>query len=146
MDPTGSDALLRGLAWGHPLWMLVSLGAAALALRAGLGLRRARVRRRPRTRAELDRHARLGKLAVVLVLVGFAGGPLSMALLRGREPFGTAHAVAGVCAALLFAAAALLGRRLEQGRGRPVRAHATLAIAAALAAAIAFATGLVLLP
>jgi hypothetical protein len=146
LDPTGSDALLRGLAWGHPLWMAVSLGVAALALRAGLRLRRARLRRAPRTRAELDRHARLGKLAVGLVLVGFAGGPLSMALLRGREPFGTAHALAGVCAAILFAAAGLLGRRLERGRGRPLRAHATLAVAAALAAAIAFATGFVLLP
>jgi hypothetical protein len=146
LDPTGSDALARALAWGHPLWMLVSLGAAGLALRAGLGLRRARLQRRPRTHAALDRHARLGKLAVVLVLVGFAGGPLSMAWLRGREPFGTAHAFAGVCAALLFAGAGLLGRRLERGRGRPLGAHAALALGATLAAVIAFATGLVLLP
>jgi hypothetical protein len=146
LDPTGSDALLRGLAWGHPLWMAISLCVVALALRAGLGLRRARLRRAPRSRAELDRHARLGKLAVILVVVGFAGGPLSMALLRGREPFGTAHALAGVCAALLFAAAGLLGRRLERARGRPLRAHAALALAATLAAAAAFATGFVLLP
>src|SRR3990172_8005525 len=126
--------------------MAISLGVAALARRAGRARRRAPRRGAPRTRAELDRHARLGKLAVILVLVGFAGGPLSMALLRGREPFETAHALAGVCAALLFAAAGLLGRRLERARGRPLRAHATLAVAATLAAAIAFAAGLVLLP
>ncbi len=146
MDPTGSDATLRWLAYGHPLWMVISLGTAALALRAGLRLRRARLRRWPRTRTELERHARLGKLAVILVLIGFGGGPLSMAFLRGREPFDTAHALAGGCAALLFAAAALLGRRLERGRGRPVRAHAALAVAAALASAIALVTGFVLLP
>jgi hypothetical protein len=126
--------------------MAVSLGVAALALRAGLALRRARLRRAPRTRAELDHHARLGKLAVIGVVVGFAGGPLSMALLRGRDPFETTHAWAGVGAALLFAATGLLGRRLERARGRPLAAHATLALAATLAAAIAFATGFVLLP
>jgi hypothetical protein len=47
---------------------------------------------------------------------------------------------------LLFGAVGLLGWRLERGRGRPVQAHAALAIAAALASAIAFVTGFVLLP
>ncbi len=146
MDPTGHDALLRWLAYGHPLWMATSLGVAAFALRAGLRLRGKRLEHERRSAAERRRHVRLGKTAVALVLVGFGGGPLSMALLRGREPFGTAHALAGCLTVLLFASLAVLGRRLETGRGRPLGAHALLALAACLAAALSFATGLVLLP
>ena len=146
MDPTGHDALARGLAFVHPAWMLIALVTASLALRAGLRLRRARRARRGRTAAELRRHARLGKAAVTLLVLGFAGGPLSMLWLRGRDPFGTAHAWLGVLAASLFVAVAVLGRRLELGRGRPVEAHALLALMGSLAAAASLVTGLVLLP
>jgi len=46
----------------------------------------------------------------------------------------------------LFIAVAILGRRLELHRGRPVDAHAILAGLAVLAAAVAVVAGLVLLP
>jgi hypothetical protein len=146
LDPTGHDALFRALAWLHPAWMTAALAVAALALRAGLGLRRARRAARGRTAAQVRRHTRLGKVAVTLVLLGFASGPLSMAWLRGREPFGTAHALAGVTTALCFLALFAVGRRLERGRGRPVEAHAALALLASLAAAVSAVTGFVLLP
>ncbi|MEB2344663.1 MAG: DUF4079 family protein [Deltaproteobacteria bacterium] len=145
-DPAAQGGLARWLAYAHPAWMLAALTLAALALRSGLALRRARrlrVRRRPE---DLRRHLAVAKPALVMVAAGFAGGPLSMAWLRGREPFATAHAWIGVAALLLFVAAGILGRRLERGRGRPRDAHALLATLALLAAAGAALTGFVLLP
>jgi hypothetical protein len=69
-----------------------------------------------------------------------------MLVLRGRDPFGTAHAWVGSAAAALFVAAALLGRRLERGRSRALDLHALLGVLALLLGAVAFATGFVLLP
>jgi hypothetical protein len=146
LDPTGFDSLFRWLAYGHPIWMVTSLALVVAALRAGLGLRRARLAGLSLRLVPLRRHVRLGKVAVAFVVVGFGAGPISMALLRGREPFGTSHAVAGSLAAALFVAVAFLGRRLETGRGRPIDAHRTLALLAVLVAAAAFATGFILLP
>jgi hypothetical protein len=151
LDPTGHDALYRWLAYGHPAWMLIAIALAGLALRAGIGLRRARLARLPRAADARARHARLGKVAVTLILLGFLGGPLSMWLLRGRVPYETAHAFLATLGAALFASVAILGRRLERGRAgrgsrRMIDAHATLALLATLAAAVAFATGFVLLP
>lgn len=145
-DPAAHEGLARWLAWGHPLWMAGALALAALALRSGLALRSARRRGLRRDPAALRRHLALAKPAVAAVVIGFAGGPLSMALLRGREPFGTAHAWIGLLALALFAGAALLGRRLEHGRGRPLDAHAALATLAVLVAAASALTGFVLLP
>jgi hypothetical protein len=145
-DPAAQEGLARWLAYGHPLWMLGALSLALLALRSGLALRSARrrgARREPRARR---RHLALAKTALVMVAVGFVAGPLSMAWLRGREPFGTAHAWVGTAAAALFLAAGVLGRRLERGRGRPLDAHALLGTLAVLAGAAAALTGFVLLP
>jgi len=126
--------------------MLASLLLTLAALRAGLGLRRARrglSRRDPSQRA---RHLRLAKPALWLVLVGFAGGPLSMAWFRGERPFATAHAFLGLTAAALFVATATFGLRLERGRSLAFDAHALLGVLAMLAAAIAAVAGFVLLP
>ncbi len=126
--------------------MVASLGVVALALRAGLRLRRARFGREPRTPDLLRSHLRLAKPAVLLICVGFLAGPVSVFFLRGWAPFSTFHAWLGVLAAALFIAVAILGWRLEQHRGRPVNAHAILASLAVLAAAVAVVAGLVLLP
>ena len=140
------DAWLRALAYGHPLWMTVAIALAALAARSGLRMRRARRLGTPRDRGDRSRHLRVAKLAVALVLVGAAGGPLSMAFLRGKAPFGTAHAFAGLLAVALYSAAAWLGHRLEHGRGRPLEAHGLVALLALLASGLAAITGFVLLP
>ena len=126
--------------------MLTGLGVAALAFRSGLRLRRARRGRAPR-RPELRRnHLRFAKPAVVLVLVGFAGGPISWVWLRGNQPFSTFHAAVGLLVAALFAAGAVLGRRIETGRGRAFDAHAACGGAALLLGALAAVAGFVLLP
>jgi hypothetical protein len=134
------------LAYGHPAWMVLSLGLCLFALRVGLSLRRARLARRPPPRGARARHLRFAKPGVALALAGFALGPLSVALLRDWTPMSTFHALLGGVAAVLFAGVALHGRRLERGDRGAHDVHALLGAAAlsiALAAAIA---GFVLLP
>jgi hypothetical protein len=126
--------------------MTVSLTLALLALRAGLGLRRARLRGARRRAADLRRHLRLAKLAVVMIVIGFGAGPASAVWLRGWDAFRTAHAWIALATVVLYGATALLGRRLERGRSRAVDRHALLALLATLGAAAAFVAGFVLLP
>jgi len=126
--------------------MVASLGVVALALRAGLRLRRARFRREPRRVDLLRTHLRVAKPAIALICAGFLAGPISAVWLRDWSPFATFHAWLGLLAVALFIAVAILGRRLELHRGRPVDAHAILAGLAVLAAAVAVVAGLVLLP
>lgn len=145
-DPAAHEGLARWLAYAHPLWMVVSITLAGLALRKGLALRRARLRHTRREPDALRRHVALAKPAVAMLLVGFVAGPLSMLTLRGRDPFETAHGWIGATTIALFVAAAWMGRRLELRRSRAVDTHAVLAALAVLAAAVAALTGLVLLP
>jgi hypothetical protein len=126
--------------------MIASLAVVALALRAGLRLRRARFGRESRTPALLRAHLRIAKPAVALICAGFAGGPLSVLWLRDWTPFGSFHAWIGALALALFAALAIVGWRLERRRSRAVDAHAILAGLAVLAAAVAVVAGFVLLP
>ena len=135
--------------------MIAALALAAFALRAGLRIRNARLSRaagshpspasaRP---ADLLRaHLRIAKPAVVVVLIGFAAGPASSFWLRGWDPFGKFHSWLGLTAALLFAATAVLGHRLEQRRGGRSDRHGLLGLLAVLVAALAAVAGMVLLP
>lgn len=126
--------------------MGVAIALCALALRAGLALRRSRLGRGRRTPGQRRRHLRLAKPAVVLVCVGFFGGPLSAVWLRGWAPFASFHAWLGLLALVLFAAAALVGHRLETGRSRSFDLHALFGGLAVLAAALAAVAGFALLP
>jgi len=126
--------------------MVASVVLAGVALRAGVAARRARRRGRGRLPALRRAHLRVAKPAVAAVVVGFAGGPLSMWLLRDRAPFGTLHAGLGLLVVTLFAAAAVLGRRLESGHRGAAAWHGRLGLAAVLAAGAAAVAGFVLLP
>lgn len=141
-----TDLLPSWLVYAHPLWMTAALATAALAARAGLRMRRARRGFAARDPADRVRHLRTAKVAVVAIVFGAAGGPLSMAWLRDRTPFETAHGFVGLLALALFIATALLGRRLERGRSRSIETHALVAALALLAAGVAAITGFVLLP
>jgi hypothetical protein len=126
--------------------MVVSLLLALAALRLGLQMRRLRLTG-ARPSAELRRrHLRVAKPAVAMLIAGFAAGPVSAVFLRGWSPFGSAHGFAGATAAALFLAVGILGRRLERGRGRPVEAHARVALLAMLTGGLAAVAGFVLLP
>ncbi len=126
--------------------MTVSLGLAGLTLRAGLELRRLRRHSQPGRVALRRRHLRLGKPAVALIAVGALGGPLSSWLLRDWTPFLTFHSWVGVATLATFVTTALVGHRLEQGLTAARPLHARIALLAVLLAALAAASGFVLLP
>lgn len=126
--------------------MVVSLGLALAALRLGLALRRARLRRTRPPRDARRRHLRVAKLAVTLLLVGFAGGPLTVWALRDWTPLSSLHGLVGGVAAVLFAGTAVQGRRLERGDREARTLHAWLGAAAMLAGLVAAVAGFVLLP
>jgi hydrogenase-4 membrane subunit HyfE len=126
--------------------MLSSLVLAGLALRVGLVMRRRRQQGARREAALILRHLRWAKPAVILILIGFVGGPISSYLLRGWQPFERLHGYLALLVVGLFSITGVLGLRLERGRGRPVEAHAWLALIAMLAAAVTAVAGFVLLP
>lgn len=138
--------MARWLPYLHPTWMLVALALCLGALRVGLSLRRARLVRAPRPRGARERHLRLAKSGVALLLAGAVLGPISVALLRDWTPMSTFHALLGGCAAVLFGGAALQGRRLERGDRGARRAHAALAAGALALALVAAVAGFALLP
>jgi len=146
VTPEDPDELLRALAWAHPTWMLLSIGALVVALRLGLRLRRARLagaRRDPQWRR---RHLLVARPAVAALLLGFVAGPVSAVALRGFEPFGTFHSAVGLAVAVLFAAGAWIGHRIAHGRSRARDLHALLGGLGVLFAALAAVAGFVLLP
>jgi hypothetical protein len=126
--------------------MIVSLGLCLFTLRIGLALRRARLARRPPPSGARALHLRYAKPAVTLVLAGAALGPLSVILLRDWTPMSSFHALLGGIAAVLFAGAALLGRRLERGDRTARGSHALLAGAAVAVALVGAVAGFALLP
>ena len=131
--------------------MVSVLGLLGMALRSGLKLRGARLRRDALPRDARRRHLRFAKPAVVLACLGFLLGPLSAVLLRGWTPFSTRHGVVGTLAALLLIATGLRGRALERAGSGEASArlrerHARLALLAAGASALAAFAGFVLLP
>jgi len=129
--------------------MLLALVLAVVALRAGLAMRRRRVRGDPPERGLLAAHLRMARPAVALLLMGFLGGPLSALFLRDWSPFGTLHAWLGMLAALLFGSAGWLGWRMQTGRLRRDKGanlHGLLGTVAMGVGALAAAAGMVLLP
>jgi hypothetical protein len=134
------------LAYGHPAWMIAALGMCLFALRIGLAIRRARRARRPPPSGARARHLRIAKIGVTFALVGFALGPLSVALLRDWTPMSSFHSLLGGIAAVLFAGAALQGRRLERGDRAARNVHALLGGAAVSIALVAAIAGFALLP
>jgi hypothetical protein len=126
--------------------MIGSLALAAVTLRAGLALRRARRLGHRRNAADYRRHLRLAKPTLVAVTVGFAGGIASSLWLRGWSAFATAHGAVAAAALLAFLGTGALGRRLEQGDRTRLEWHSRLAALAVLLAAASIGTGFVLLP
>ena len=134
------------MAYVHPAWIVAATLACGVALRAGMALRRSRRFRTPRSPGLLEKHLAIAKPAVVAIVLGFIGGPISSLWLRDWEPLRSFHAWIGIAAAALFIAAMLLGRRLERRESRAFDTHALLGLLAILAALVAFVAGFVLLP
>lgn len=126
--------------------MLAGLALAGLALRSGLALRRTRRGRGRRTPSMRPAHLRVARPAVVMLLLGFIGGPVSAVWLRGWDPLASFHGPVGLVAAILFAGAGFLGHQLAAGRSRAFQAHALLGVLGVLVGALAAVAGFSLLP
>jgi hypothetical protein len=90
---------------------------ALATLRLGLALKRHRTgqRRLQQWQAIFQRHTQLGLLFAACLAVGYVLGVFSMALLRQRPPFRSAHFFFGTIALLLFVGGSYAGWRLKQG-------------------------------
>ena len=128
----------------HPLGMLGVIALGLVVLRDGLALRDARMRRKPR---HPERHARLAKLLIALVAVGWASGVASMVLLRNQSMFESIHWPFGSSSLVLLAVAGAIGLQLERGRWLDRRvAHAAFGALGMLFALGAAVAGMSILP
>lgn len=126
--------------------MLAALGIGAWALRIGLRMRGARVRRQARPKAWWHQHLRLGRIALWVGLLGLVLGPLTWVLLRGEPLLSSLHGRVGLIAAALAGFTGFLGRRVARGDRKRRPAHFAAALLAMLAGLVALLTGLELLP
>jgi hypothetical protein len=146
VDPTGSDPVVRFLAYGHPAAMAIAVALTFLALRAGLGMRRRRQQGAAKEPGALARHMALARPAVLLGGLGLLSGPLSAFFLRDWVPLQTLHGGLALLAGGLLLSAGFLGWRISRGESRAVALHGWLGLWAALAAGVATFAGFVLLP
>jgi hypothetical protein len=126
--------------------MLASLLLAALTLRTGLAMRRARQMRRPPPKGARQNHLRFARPAVVLLAIGFCIGLASGVWLRGFEPLRSFHGLLGTLALVLFVTAERLGLRLQGGDASVRELHARFALAAMMVGVMTALAGFVLLP
>jgi hypothetical protein len=126
--------------------MLASLLLAALTLRTGLAMRRARQLRRAPPKGTRQSHLRFARPAVAMLAIGFCLGLASGVWLRGFEPLRSFHGILGTLALVLFVAAERLGLRLRQGDTAVRELHARLALAAVMIGVMTALAGFVLLP
>jgi hypothetical protein len=142
-----SDAgALRVLAFAHPAWMVATLGMAIATARLGLEIRRRRSKGRPVGGELRSRHLRFGKRTILMVGIGFVTGPLSMFLLRGRDPFDSLHGILGIIVLGLFAWTGWSGRALARGARDARDIHRIAAASSVAAAMLSAVAGFILLP
>ncbi len=145
--PIPSQAtILRVLAFVHPAWMVASLALALLTARLGLEIRKRRAAGRVVGADLRRRHLRLGKAAILFVLVGFVLGPSSMLWLRDRPALDSLHGVLGIIVTGLFAWTGISGRSLARGDQSARGLHRLVAASSIGAAMLAAVAGFVLLP
>lgn len=126
--------------------MLVGVGLALVTARLGLEIRKRRAAGRLIGADLRRRHLRLGKAAILFVLVGFALGPSSMLWLRDRPAFDSLHGVLGIVGAGLFAWTGHSGRALARGDQSVRGLHRGVAAASIGTALLAAVAGFTLLP
>jgi uncharacterized membrane protein len=124
--------------------MVALLSLGVFVFRDGLRIRRARLLRRP---FDARRHRRLARVLVVLAMLGFGSGLVSMGWLREKPLFDSVHAWLASGALIGFCTGGALGLRLERrGRGRIRALHALAASAGLLLGLAAAIAGFAILP
>ena len=139
-------AILRALAFVHPIWMTSSLVMAIVTASLGLEIRRRRRRGRPVGGELHRRHLRFGKRTLILVGVGFLLGPMSMVFLWGRAMFDSFHGTLGLIVLGLFAWTGWSGRALALGNREARAIHRIAAASSVATALLAAVAGFILLP
>jgi len=142
----GDTTILRMLAFVHPAWMVSTLVMAVWTARLGPEIRRQRRNGRSVGGDLRKRHLRFGKRTLVMVAIGFFAGPLSMALLRDRDPFGSLHGILGIIVLGLFAWTGWSGRALANGDQDARDIHRIAAASSVGAAMLSAVAGFILLP
>lgn len=130
----------------HPALAAIGLVLAWLAMRRGLVLRDARVRRQPSPVGAAQRHLNLARPAVVLLVLSAPLGLLSAVLVRQFKPMATAHGWLALVAALAFAATGLIGSKLTRDRTKRRALHVAFSLVGLGLGLIAALTGIELLP
>lgn len=142
----GDTTIFRVLAFVHPAWMVTTLVMAVATARLGLEIRRRRMNGRPIGGGLRTRHLRFGKRTLLMVAIGFVAGPLSMAVLRDRDPFDSLHSILGIIVLGLFAWTGWSGRALAAGDREARDIHRIAAASSVAAAMLAAVAGFILLP
>ena len=108
---------LELLPYVHPAWQTVALLLMVAGLSIGLKLRRERRNPwDPAVRASLvRRHVRLTSLCLGMMTAGYGMGLLTMAFVRHKDVFRSAHAYFGTIALALLWLGAWYGARLARG-------------------------------
>jgi hypothetical protein len=135
---------VHALVYLHPVAMVAVLALGLFVLRDGVRIRRGRLLRRP---VDARRHRRLARVVVVLAILGFGSGLVSLGWLRGKDLFESVHAWLATGALVGFSTGGALGLALERrGRG-PIRTwHALTAGAGLLLGLAAAMAGFAILP
>jgi hypothetical protein len=139
------------LPYVHPLWQAIALLLMVVTLSLGLRLRRVRMLPGdPSPQAALlRRHIVFGIVFLAAVTSGYGLGLLTMAFVRERPVFRTAHGYFGTIVLGLFWLGAWYGVRLSRGgptAAKDVSNHAFFVILAAILALAVAVMGYALLP
>ena len=112
-----AGSLLELLPYVHPVWQTVALLLMVVGLSLGLRLRRERrLPWDPAVRAALiRRHIRVTAACLGMMTAGHLMGLLTMAFVRHKDVFRSAHAYFGTIALGLFWLGAWYGARLARG-------------------------------
>lgn len=144
-------SLLELLPYVHPAWQTLALLLMLVGLSLGLRLRRERrIPWDPAVRAALvRRHIRVTSLCLGMMTAGHGMGLLTMAFVRHKDVFRSAHAYFGTMALALFWIGAWYGARLARGGPLTAKDYSNHAFCVLLGAILSLAVavmGYTLLP
>ena len=139
------------LPYVHPVWQTVALLLMIMGLSMGLRLRRERRSPwDPALRASLLRwHLRITSLFLGMLTTGYVMGLLTMAFVRHKDVYRSAHAYFGTITLALFWLGAWYGARLARGGPLTPRDYSNHAFCVLLGAVLSLAVtvmGYTLLP
>jgi Protein of unknown function (DUF4079) len=130
----------------HPAVAALGLALAWWTLQRGLVIRDARVKKRAPPAGATQRHLRLARPAVWILVAASVLGLASAVFVREMKPLHTGHGWAAVVATLGFAGTGLIGRELVKDRSRRRQLHVAFSLVGLGLGLLAAVLGIELLP